>query len=138
MGNEELKIYQVTSRITGERCYSVSYTAEDACKQAGGVTLDCDVIEQKPVRKDTPDQGYRLLIRLPCEVCPYQYAECKKPEGAECPVRSELPELADWLKQATKAHLCSHIGQELVKCDYLLRQKWLTVEDAINELSHKT
>lgn len=134
----ELKIYEVTNTVTGEKHYSVSNNVQDACNLTGWSRWDCFAIESKPARHHPIGHPTGLLIRLPCEICPYQYAECRKPEDVECLVRSELPELADWLKQATKAHLCEHIGQELEKTDYLLRQKWLTVEEAINELSQKT
>ncbi|GAH75838.1 unnamed protein product, partial [marine sediment metagenome] len=44
------------------------------------------------------------------------------------------PELQEWLKQVTQAHLCQYYGQDLIMKDYNLGQKWVPMEKAIREL----
>ncbi len=132
--DHELKIYEVTNRDTGEKHFAASYSAEEACKQAGWLIGDCFIREEKPKRKARGDDHSALLVKIPCQVCPFQYAECKKPAEAECPVQPNAPELNEWLKQAAQAHLCDYYGQELSETDYHLNQKWLPMEKAIEEL----
>ncbi|MBA7563525.1 hypothetical protein ES708_05184 [subsurface metagenome] len=131
---QELKIYELTNKDTGERHLSVSTNAQDACKQAGWLIGDCYVNQQKPKRKAGGDGHSALMVKIPCLTCPFQYAECRKPATEECPTRPSAPELQNWLKQATEAHLCDYVGQELSKIDYQLGQKWLPMEQAIEEL----
>lgn len=135
--SRDLKIYEITNRNTGEKRYSVSDNAQNACKQLGWLIGDCYVNEQKPKyqhgKKRTPD----LLFRVPCQVCPYQYAECKKVAGDNCPCQPETPDVKEWLNQATQAHLCLHVGSELAKKDHQLHQKWCPIEQAIEELAPK-
>jgi hypothetical protein len=132
---EELKIYEITNRTTGKKHYSVSDNAQDACKQAGWSIGDCFVHEQKPRRKPVPDHEPLLLVKIPCRVCSYQYAQCANPPGEQCPCRPDTPDLNEWLKQVAKAHLCPHVGKKLAKVDYDLGQKWETIEQAIKDLS---
>jgi hypothetical protein len=132
--DQELKIYAVTNRDTGEKHFAASYSAEEACIQAGWLIGDCFIREEKPKRKARGDDHSALLVKIPCQVCPFQYAECKKPAEAECPVQPNAPELNEWLKQAAQAHLCDYYGQELSETDYHLNQKWLPMEKAIEEL----
>jgi len=134
--SEELKIYEVHNRNTGQKHYSVATNAEDACKLIGLQTGDCFVSEVKPQRKARGDNHSALMVKIPCLVCPFQYADCRKPFTEQCPVQPNAPELKDWLKQAAKAHLCQYYGQELSNNDYHLGQKWLPLEQAIEELSH--
>jgi len=135
-GHQGLKIYVVTNKVTGQKHHSVSDNAQDACKQADWPIGDCFVVEQKPQRKAGKDEQTGLLVKIPCQVCPFQYAECKKPAESDCPVQPNAPELTEWLKQAAQAHLCDYYGQELSHTDYQLGQKWLPMEKAIEELSH--
>ncbi len=132
-----LKLYDVTHRETGEKWCAISDNAEDACKQAGWLIGDCFVVEVKPQRKTRKGNHSALMVRIPCQVCPFQYAECKKPAEADCALIHEYPCLAEWLKRATEAHLCSFIGAEMEKKNHELRQKWLPFEEAISELSAK-
>lgn len=136
-GDQELKIYEIINQTTGEKSYQPATTAQDACKQAGWLIGDCYVNEQKPRRKPVPDHDTLILVKIPCQVCPFQYAECKKPAEAECLCQPNSPELQEWLKQISQAHLCDYAGRELTKKDYNLGQKWLPIEDAIKELSPK-
>jgi len=130
----DLKIYQLTNRNTGEKSHQAATTAEDACKQAGWLIGDCFVREVKPQRKAKKDNHSALMVKIPCQVCPFQFAECRKPADKNCPTRPLAPELKEWLKQAAQAHLCEYYGQELSKNDYYLSQKWLPIDKAIEEL----
>ncbi len=134
--SNELKIYEVHNRDTGEKHYSVATNTEDACKLIGWQIGDCFVSEVKPQRKARGDNHSALLVKIPCQVCPFQYAECRKPPREQCPVQPNAPELKEWLKQAAQAHLCQYYGQELLNNDYHLGQKWLPMEQAIEELCH--
>ncbi len=131
---KELKLYEVTHRATGEKHYAVDYNAQDACSQSGWTIADCYVVEQKPLAKYDKHERAILVVKIPCHVCPYQYTECNKPDDAECPVRLETPDLDEWLKHTTQAHLCPHVGHDLPKIDYRKRLKRVSLADAINEL----
>ena len=130
----ELKIYEVTNTVTGQKSYAVGVNQMDVCRQLGWKIGDCFIREEKPKRKARGDDHSALLVKIPCQVCPFQYAECKKPAEAECPAQPNAPELQEWLKQAAQAHLCDHYGQELSNTDYHLGQKWVPMEQAIREL----
>ncbi len=132
---KELKLYKVTHRDTGEKYYAVSDNAQDACEQAGWLIGDCFILEQDPRFKPTPEVPPAALYHIPCQTCLYQYTECIKPTNAECPIQHTTPELADYLWQASKAHLCSYIGSSLKKKDYLTHQKWVILQEAINQLA---
>jgi len=132
--DQELKIYELTNKDSGERHLSVSTNAEDACKQAGWIIDKCFVREVKPQRKARKDDHSAMLVKIPCQVCPFQYAECRKPAKLDCPVRPNAPELKEWMKQALEAHKCDFYGQELSQTDYHLGQKWLPMAQAIEEL----
>ncbi len=134
--SDELKIYEVHNRDTGQKHYSVATNTEDACKLIGWQIGDCFVSEVKPQRKARGDNHSALLVKIPCQVCPFQYAECRKPTKEKCPVHPNAPDWKEWLKQAAEAHLCQYYGQELSNNDYHLGQKWLPMEQAIEELSH--
>jgi len=131
---KDLKVYEVTNRTSGEKHLAVSYNAQDACKQAGWLIGDCFIVEQKPLSKRVADHDSQLLYKVPCQVCPFQYAECRRPADKECPVRPNAPELKEWLKQAAEAHLCDYYGQQLSEKDYHFNQKWIPLEQAIEEL----
>lgn len=132
---EKLRIYKITHRTTGARLYQVASNAEDALSLANRIPADCFIVELKPRRMPVPDHETIVLYKIPCDVCPYQYAVCDKPEDVECPTRYDIPDLKEWLKRASEAHLCPHVGIELYKIDYNLHQKWVPLEQAIRELS---
>lgn len=134
----ELKIYEITDRATGKKAFKAATTAYDACKQAGWLIGNCYVIEQKARYKPVPDREPLVLARVPCLTCPFQYAECKKPETEYCPTRPHAPELQEWLKQASESHLCPHVGAILTKKDYQFQQKWLPITEALEELAPKS
>ena len=131
----ELKIYEVNNRTTGERSYRAATNAEDACKQAGWLIGDCFVNTQKPSVHFNPKGESQTLVKIPCQTCPFQWAECKKPADQDCPTRPSAPELQNWLKQAAESHLCGHIGEALTNTDYHLGEKWVPMEQAIEELA---
>jgi len=132
--NKELKIYEVTNRDSGEKRYAVGVNQMDCCRQLGWKIDDCFIRQEKPKRKARGDDHSALMVKIPCQVCPFQWAVCKKPAESECPVQPNAPDLHEWLKQASQAHLCDYNGQELSKTDYHLNQKWLPMEQAIKEL----
>jgi len=132
---QELKIYEVTNRNTGEKRYAVGVNQQDCCRQIGWLIGDCFIRAEKPRRKPTGDDHSALMVKIPCQVCPFQYADCRKPAEAECPAQPNAPDLHEWLKQASQAHLCGYYGQELSKTDHQLSQKWLPMEQAIEELA---
>ncbi len=130
----ELKIYELTNKDTGEKHIAASYNAQDACKQAGWLFDDCFIVEQKPLSREVKDHKRQLLYKVPCQVCPFQYAECRRPAHRECPVQPNAPDLHEWKKRAIQAHLCDYYGQDLSKKDYHSNQKWIPLEQAIEEL----
>ncbi|MBA7624109.1 hypothetical protein ES703_31513 [subsurface metagenome] len=130
----ELKIYELTNRNTGERHLQVNLGQPKVCSRPGWLIGDCFVREVKPQRKARGDDHSALMVKLPCQVCPFQYAECRKPAQAECPTQPNTPDLTEWLRQAALAHLCDYCGQSLSKNDYHLGQKWLPMGKAIEEL----
>jgi len=119
----ELKIFELTNRNTGEKRYVVGVNQQDCCRQLDWKIGDCFIREEKPKRKARGDNHSALLVKIPCRVCPFQYAECKKPTEADCPTQPNAPELQDWLKQAAQAHLCDYYGEALSQTDYHLGQK---------------
>jgi len=131
---KELKLYEVTHRATGERHYAVDYNAQDACLQAGWPTGDCYVVEQRPLTKYDKHERAIMLVKIPCHVCPYQYAECVKPDDTECPIRPETSDPTQWIKETSKARSCPHTGEELGKRNYDRRLKRVSLEQAIKEL----
>lgn len=134
---KELQIYEITHRDTGEKRYQPATNAEDACKQAGWLIGNCYVVEVKPQRKPTAEYNETLKVRIPCQICPYRYAECIKPADEPCPVGTETPDFNEYLRHAAQANLCRYIGSELTKQDYHLHQKWLPLKAAIKELARK-
>lgn len=134
---DDLQIYEVTNKNTGQKSYQAAPTAQDACTQAGWMIGDCFTLYQKPRHKPIPNHQSILLVKIPCNTCPYQFAECLKPDNDECPTKTETQDLDDWRQQAARAYLCTHTGKKLAKTDYHLGQKWVTMEQAIKELTAK-
>ena len=133
--DQELKIYEVTNKDSGDKRYVVGVNQMDCCRQLGWKIGDCFIREEKPKRKARGDNHSALLVKLSCQVCPFQYADCRKPPRVDCPVQPNSPDIHEWLKQAAEAHLCDYVGQELSNTDYHLGQKWLPMEQAIEELA---
>jgi len=135
--DQELKIYELTNKTTAHRHLSVSDNAQDACKQAGWLIGDCFVKELHPLVKPTESGHSKPMVRIPCQVCPYQYGECTKPAEAECPVRNNAPNLNEWLIQVAAAHLCEYTGEQLTQNDYIQQRKWASYKQMIKELGHR-
>lgn len=133
----EKKIYQVTHRSSGEKRIVASVAAQNACAGCGWMVGDCHVYEIPGQRPHAPQGDNRLMVKVPCSVCSFQWAECKLPSGENCPCKPEVPDIYEWFRQVTKAHLCAHVGVDLVSKDHQLHQKWLPMEEAIKELSVK-
>ena len=133
-GDTELKIYQVTNTVTGEERQVVGVNQQDCCRQLGWKIGDCFIREASTRYKASGRNHSALMVKLSCQVCPFQYGECQKPADIDCPVQPNAPELQEWLKQASQAHQCQYIGQELSKNDYHSGQKWLPMLQAIEEL----
>ena len=132
---QELKIYEITHRETGKVIYQPATNAESACQQVGWIIGDCYVRTPSPRYHHHKKGESTILAKIPCQVCPFQYAECRKPAEAVCLCQPNSPELHEWLKQISQAHLCEYVGVELTRNDYNLGQKWLPIEDAIRELA---
>ncbi|MBA7538626.1 hypothetical protein ES705_30903 [subsurface metagenome] len=130
----EKKLYEITNRTTGHKQLSVSDNAQDACKQAGWDIDDCFVVDVKPKRKAGKDGHSALMVKIPCQTCPFQYGECLSPADAECPVSRDTPDIHEWTKRVLEAHSCDYVGLELSKIDHQAKQKWLPMEQAIEEL----
>ena len=131
---KHLKIYELTNKATGQKHVLASNNPQEACHQVGLLIGDCYFTERKPKRLQ---KGYGhpvLLINIPCRLCPFQYAECRKPVTDDCPHRPDSLDLNFWLQQASKLDRCEYYGQTLEKHDYELGQKWLPVNKAIEEL----
>ncbi len=122
-GDQQLKIYELHNRDTGEKRYAVGVNQMDCCRLIGWKIGDCFITEVKEQRGHGKAGDPPLKVRIPCQVCLYQYAECQKPAREQCPCRPESPDLNEWWRQAAEAHLCDFVGQELNKNDYNLRLK---------------
>jgi len=129
------KIYEVTNRYTGDKHFTVAYDLKGACARLGWQIDDCYIYEVKPKFRKILGRQRGLLVYIPCRVCFYQYAECRLPTGQQCPCKPTSPELQEWIKQATAAHLCNHVGQSLSHKDYEKQIKWLPLSEAIEELA---
>ncbi len=134
---QDLRVYEVFSHTTGEKSFQVATYAQDACLQAAWQIGDCYVHYLEPHRRAAPGQEVEWRVLIPCHTCPFQYADCTKPDDVDCPVNPQAPEMSEWLKQATEAHLCPYQGNVLTKKDHTLGQKWLTIREAIKELAPK-
>lgn len=134
---QEVKVYEITNRNTGEKSWQAASNAHDACKLAGWIIGDCYIEEEKPRYKPVPDHDPICLVKIPCKVCTYQWAECIAPAEMECPCRPDTPDLQEWLNQVNTAHLCDYVGQTLSKTDHRQGQKWLPTAEAIKELTAK-
>lgn len=134
---QELKIYEVANKNSGEKRKVAGVNQMDCCRQLGWKIGDCFIVEVKPISRRTGKDKFETLVCIPCQVCPFQYAECIKPPEIDCASRPEAPELQEWLKQVAKAHLCLYVGVAINKVDYFVQQKWCPIEQAIVELAHR-
>lgn len=132
---KEKNIYSIMNKNTSESLYIAEVDPESACAVAHWPFEDCQVKEVPRQRHPTRWHEPGLFVKLLCEVCPYQRAECIKPAGTECPIRSEVPDITEWLKKVLIAHNCDHVGVDLTINDYDLHRKWVPLPKAIKELT---
>ena len=126
-----VRIYKATNVLSGI-CVHVPATNVQAVVNCLGWQLeDSFIIVLEPTPHKTPGEKEELKVKVPCRVCPFQYAQCVLPKGETCPVTHSAPELNAWIKQVATAHLCSHVGHSLDKKDHQLHQVWLDTESAI-------
>lgn len=130
-------IYQVNNRTTGDRRLAVATSADGACVSLGWLIGDCYVNFYRTLTGIYQHHRRFDLVAVPCETCPYQYAECRKPEGTECPVTLDVPDLNQWIKKISLAHLCDFVGEDIDKSHHQLHQKLIPFEEAIKELTPK-
>lgn len=135
--NQELKLYEVTNRNTGEKHYTIDSNAQDACLQAGWLIADCYIIEQQPIRKYDKHQRSTLLVKIPCHICSYQLTECNKPNDTDCPIQPQTSDLHQWLDEIAKSRLCHYVGHHLAPHDYQTWLKRVSLDEAIKELTPK-
>lgn len=133
----EKKIYQITHRETGEKRIVASIAAQNACAGLGWMIGDCHVYEVTPEMHSVEPFKTALCVKVPCNICSFQWSECKLQHGCQCPCSPTTPDVQEWTRQAMKAHLCTHIGIALFKKDYYMHQKWLPLEEAVRELAVK-
>ena len=131
------KIWELRSRFTGDRTLVVALDQTEALLQVKGDLDRYAVHEVKQYWKMQKGAGWDYRVAIPTETCPYQYGSCNRPEGTTCGFVGDCPDLQEWLKRAHQAHLCPHVGQQLTKKDHMLKQKWVTMADAVKELSAK-
>jgi len=132
---ENQSIYEITNRTTGTKHFVADTNPQNACEQLDWLIEDCYVNLQKPQSHWTKDKGVLKLVKIPCLICPFQYAECKKPLQLVCPVKPCAPELKEWLIQAMEARNCPYVGVSLSKKDHQLAQKWVEKGEAVKELA---
>lgn len=129
------KLYEVTNRDTGDKCLAVATNAQDACALLGWMIGDCFVTLYRTVSGQYHGESRFDLVAVPCEVCPYQWAACEKPDGTKCPVTSDVPDLNEWLKKISLAHLCAFVGEDMLKNHHRLHRNLIPFEEAIKELT---
>ncbi len=117
------QIYMTINKNTGESHFLASHNAQEDCKEAGALIGTCYVINATPPPPQEPDIKLHRIKKILCQICPYQYGECTKPPEGECPLRTNTPDLQEWIKQSAKAHLCQYTGVALTEKDYYKHQK---------------
>lgn len=130
-------LYQATNRTTGEKRLVVATSTEDALALLGWEEGDCYIGFCHTLAGEYHNKRRYDLVAVPCKTCPYQYAECGKPEGIECPVTSDVPDLNKWLQKISLAHLCEFVGEDIDAIYHHLRQKLIPFEEALKELTPK-
>lgn len=134
---ETRSLYRITHRERGSVHLVPAETAQDACGSLGWLIGECHIIEVPKQRHPTRLNDPGVYVKLECATCPYQRAECIKPANLTCPVRSDVPDIAEWIDKVLQAHLCDHVGVDLTINDYQGHRKWLTLAEALKELTPK-
>ena len=131
---ETRSIYTITHRELGIVQNVAAPDAQTACQRLGWEIGDCHVFKQEPAWHHSPGRKSAFMVKVPCRVCTWQYASCSRRKEEVCPVQVNAQEVTEWLKQTCQAHLCKHVGAELTRKDYDLRQIWLPLPQAIQQL----
>ncbi len=128
-------IYRLTHQDTGAVALIPAFNPKGACTLVGWQVEECHVLKLEPSWISTGHGKQPNMVLIPCQVCPFQYAACDKPPGANCPVNHDAPDAIQWLKQVTQAHLCHFVGDTLIQSDHRRHQKPCTIEEAITLLT---
>jgi len=127
--NKPLKAYRVTHREELKAKTVLAGTPEEAAKLAGYLIDDCHVEETEKYDRYLKGHGSQIMIKLSIRICPFQDAVCQLQDDLECPNRPDAPDITSWVKQATKAHLCEHVGDEITRKEWLGRYKWAKIDE---------
>jgi len=133
----KLTLFMLVERVSGERHLVIAVDIPSACQQAGVNQEDVIASPAKPTFRKRKGGGLDFLVSVPTRTCPYQYAACKLPADQPCTLMPYHPDLHQWLKSATAAHLCQYTGVPMFKDDHALMRKWVTMEEAIALLSRQ-
>ncbi len=130
-----VNIYEVTSRSTGAKHFTVAASPKGACNLHGWDIEDCFVKEVQPHYQPGKKETLGLLVTIPCKLCLYQYSACDLPLGQQCPCKPTTPEINEWVRQAMQSHLCNFVGQSLTRKHYEQSQKTVPLSQAVEELT---
>lgn len=130
-----MRFYRITNTDNGETRYTAQESGQEACDYLGWPVSDCFVVELETMSTRSKRDGQTTYVKIPCEVCPYQYATCEKPLEVDCPTRKDVPDWREWLKVVTSAHLCSHVGKVMRISDHKAHLRWVKTKEAIRILS---
>lgn len=130
-------IYKATNTVTGVCAHIAAKDATEACKALGWDIGETYITVLEPRYTATQKRHGSFLYAVPCDVCPFQYAQCSRPKDRDCQVPHQAPELTEWLKQVSLAHLCPYVGESLDKEDYEKHKCWLPLESALALLAQQ-
>lgn len=129
LAKQPLKAYNVTHREElGTRTVQAS-SPEEACKLLGYLVNDCLTEEARLYDRYLKGEGSQIMVKLSTRVCPFQYAVCQLRDDTECPNRPDAPDATGWIKQATRSHLCEHVGPEITRKEWQGRYKWAKINE---------
>lgn len=130
-----VRFYRITNTDNGETKYTAQESGQAACDYLGWPVSVCFVSELETMNRIGTTSKPTTYVKIPCEVCPYQYATCEKPSEENCPTRRDVPDWREWLKVVASAHLCPHVGKVMVISDHRLHLRWVKTKDALRILS---
>ena len=133
----KLNLYKAVPRVTGTTWILIASCQAEAEKQLGDSANQFNIMQVKVRRHGSEEKGYHDWVLVPAKTCPYQYGECRRPPEGECRVKGGAPDMTEWIRRATEAHLCQWTGVTLSKTNHALCQKWIRKEDAILEFARK-
>lgn len=127
--NKPLKAYHVTHREELKAKTVLASSPEEACQLLSYPIDDCYVEEIQKYSRRLAGEGSQIMVKLAIRICPFQDAVCQLQDDLECPNRPEAPDITGWIKQATKSHLCEHVGAEITRKEWLGRYKWTKIAE---------